>query len=71
MKWLNTAAFAILIIGGLNYLLMGIMGFNLVAFLFGSSLASGILYSLFGLSAVLLLCTIIARAILNDNKSNK
>ena len=31
MKWLNTAAFTILLIGGLNYLLMGLFGFFLIS----------------------------------------
>lgn len=46
---------ALCLIGALNWGLVGLFGFDLVAFLFGiMSVASRIVYSLIGLSAVLL-----------------
>lgn len=57
MRKLNAvdwAALAILIIGGLNWLLVGLFQFDLVANLFGGqdSLLSRIVYILVGLSAI-------------------
>lgn len=46
---------ALCLIGALNWGLVGLFGFDLVAFLFGvMSVASRIVYSLIGISAVLL-----------------
>ncbi|MEG2192338.1 MAG: DUF378 domain-containing protein [Oscillospiraceae bacterium] len=52
-----TLCSVILIIGGVNWGLIGIFGFDLVAFLFGgsASLISRIVYTLVGISA---LCSI-------------
>ncbi len=52
---LNKIALALLIIGGLNWGLIGLMNFDLVAFLFGSQTAmlSRIVYTLVGISAVI------------------
>ena len=70
MKWLNTAAFTILLIGGLNYLFMGLFGFNLFGVMFGSGegLVGRIFYSLFGVSALVLLTTIIARTVMGNKR---
>lgn len=45
---------AVLIIGGINWGLIGLLGFDLVAFIFGSSAALGarIVYIVVGVSAV-------------------
>jgi uncharacterized membrane protein YuzA (DUF378 family) len=52
MKALHITAFALLVIGGLNWLLVG-FGFNLVDYLFGmGSVLSRIIYILVGLSAI-------------------
>ena len=47
-------ALTLLIIGGLNWLLVGIFQFDLVAFIFGSSAAllSRVVYSVIGLCAL-------------------
>jgi len=56
MKIANVIAWIILIIGGLNWLLVGVFSFDLVAAIFGSlSIVSRIVYSLVGLSAIWLL----------------
>ncbi len=52
---LNKIALALLIIGGLNWGLVGLLNFDLVAFLFGSqaSLLSRRVYTLVGISALI------------------
>lgn len=53
MKALHMIAFILLVIGGLNWLLVG-FGFNLVDSVFGvGSMLSKIIYILVGLSAIL------------------
>ena len=50
MKTLNYIALTFVIIGALNWLLVGLFGFNLVTFLFGSmTLLSRIVYILVGI----------------------
>jgi len=53
MKIINIVALLLLIIGGLNWGLVGLFEFNLVDFLFGvGSILSRIVYILVGISAV-------------------
>ena len=53
MRAITTITLVLLIVGGLNWGLVGLFGFDLVAALFGEmSLLSRIVYSLVGLSAV-------------------
>ncbi|RXA81282.1 DUF378 domain-containing protein [Latilactobacillus sakei] len=54
MKTLDNIALTLLIVGGLNWLLVGLFKFNLVAMLFGGQAAiiSRIVYVLVGLSAL-------------------
>ena len=50
MKWLDNIALALVIIGAVNWLLVGIFRFDLVAFLFGNlTWLSRIVYTLVGL----------------------
>ena len=52
MKITSTIAFILVIVGALNWLLVGFFSFDLVAFLFGSmSLVSRIVYALVGLAS--------------------
>ncbi len=58
MKITTIIAFALVIIGALVWLLVGIFDFNLVAFIFGSgasAVVSRIIYSLVGVSALWLI----------------
>lgn len=56
MNIINKIAYILTIIGGLNWGLVGLSGFNLVSFLFGDlSTAGQIVYILIGLSALILL----------------
>lgn len=52
---INKIALALLIIGGLNWGLIGIFNFDLVAFIFGgqTSLLSKIIYILVGISSII------------------
>ena len=53
MRVLNTVTLVLLIVGGLNWGLVGLLNFDLVAGLFGEmSPLSRIVYSLVGLSAL-------------------
>ncbi|WP_456272957.1 DUF378 domain-containing protein [Bacillus sp. AK031] len=54
MKALDSIALILLIVGGLNWLLVGLFEFDLVASLFGGETAilSKIVYILVGLSAI-------------------
>ena len=53
MKWFDNTALTIVIIGAVNWLLVGIFRFDLVAFLFGDlSWLSRIIYALVGLSGL-------------------
>jgi uncharacterized membrane protein YuzA (DUF378 family) len=59
MKILHWIAVALVIIGGLNWLLVGAFNFDLVSTLFGyMSVFSRVVYILVGLSAILLLINI-------------
>jgi uncharacterized membrane protein YuzA (DUF378 family) len=60
MRYLNATALLLVIVGGLNWLLVGIAKFDLVAAITGDSFGetnpiSSIIYILVGLSAVALL----------------
>ena len=55
MKTLNIIALTIVIIGAVNWGLIGLLNFNLVAFLFGDmTLLARIVYSLVGLCGLYL-----------------
>jgi hypothetical protein len=54
MKTLNLIALVLVVVGGLNWGLVGLFNFDLVATIFGDmSVLSRTVYSLVGLSAVL------------------
>ena len=56
MKWLDNLSLTLVIIGALNWLLVGIFRFDLVAFLFGNlSFLSRAVYILVGLSGLYLI----------------
>ena len=53
MKYIKYLAYALTLIGALNWGLVGLFGFNLVAQIFGDmTVMSRIIYSLVGLSAI-------------------
>ena len=56
MKWFDNNALEIVIIGAVNWLLIGIFRFDLVAFLFGNmSWLSRIIYTIVGLCGLYLI----------------
>lgn len=56
MKWCDNTALTLVIIGAINWLLVGIFRFDLVAFIFGNlSWLSRIIYSLVGLAGLYLI----------------
>lgn len=52
LNWLDYTAFTVLIIGGLNWGLIGLFGFNLVTAIFGATVLGRIIFSLVGVSAL-------------------
>jgi len=58
MKIIKLLSFIFLIVGGLNWGLVGLFNFDLVAKIFGNmSMISRVVYTLVGLSAVIILIT--------------
>ena len=58
MKALHGIAFALVVIGSLNWLLVGLNAdWNLVAWLFGTTIVARTVYVLVGLSAIALVVT--------------
>lgn len=56
MKWFDNTSLTLVIIGAVNWLLIGIFKFDLVAFLFGNmSWLSRIVYTLVGLCGLYLI----------------
>ena len=56
MKWFDYMALTLVIIGAINWLLVGIFRFDLVAFLFGNlSWLSRIIYTVVGLCGLYLI----------------
>lgn len=54
-KALDLIAFILVIIGGLNWGLVGLLNLDLVAKIFGASILTKIIYDLVGLSALYLI----------------
>ena len=72
MQVIDVIAFVILLVGGMNYLIAGVFGVDLMVLMFGThiSVVGRIIYALVGLSALLLVVTVIARAVMK-NKTAK
>jgi hypothetical protein len=64
MKAVVFVSFAVLVFGGLNYLLMGFFKFDLFGEIFGGmdAVASRVFYAVFGISALTLLSIVIYKA---------
>jgi len=64
MKWVMFSSFVVLVFGGLNYLMMGLLSFDLFAELFGgvNAIVSRVFYAIFGIAAVRLATIMIIRA---------
>ncbi len=58
MNILRTIAYVLVLIGAINWGLVGVMDFDLVALIFGEmTLMSRIVYSIVGISGIILLLT--------------
>lgn len=57
MGWVHVVAFVLVIVGALNWGLMGALNINLVTWLFGMGAVSQLVYVLVGLSALYLVLT--------------
>lgn len=55
LSTLDWVAMILLVVGGLNWLLVGLFSFNLVTLIFGAGLFAKIVYALVGLSAIYIL----------------
>ncbi|MBQ8803540.1 MAG: DUF378 domain-containing protein [Tyzzerella sp.] len=56
MKWCDNISLTLVIIGAINWLLVGLFSFDLVAFIFGNmTLISRIIYTLVGLCGLYLI----------------
>jgi hypothetical protein len=52
MKTLDIIVAILLVVGGLNWGLVGLLDFNLVAAIFGTSILATVVYTLVGISAL-------------------
>lgn len=71
---LKIIAFIVTIVGGLNWLAIGMLQYDFVAGIFGTqaNLFSRIIYTLVGVSAIYITCVIIAnKGKLTNSKGNK
>ncbi len=70
MKVVDVIAFVILLIGGINYLIAGLFGMDLMVLMFGAAISviGRVVYAIIGLSALLLLITVIARTAMKSKK---
>ncbi len=74
MRYLNALALLLVIVGGVNWLLVAIAGFDLVATLTGSEFGetnaiSSLIYILVGVSAIWLLPTLARFAMASDERT--
>lgn len=72
MQVVDVIAFSLLLIGGLNYLIAGVFGVDLMQLMFGTniSIVGRVVYSVIGLSALLLLITVVARTVMKNKQTN-
>ena len=64
VKWVKFISFGFLLLGGLNWLFIGLFDFDLIGSIFGGSesVASRVLFTLFGLGALTLLTVVLMKA---------
>ena len=72
-KWITIVSFCILLIGGINWLLVGLFKFDVFSSLFGGTegVAARVFYSLFGFAALMLLTVIVIRMFTYGKTANK
>lgn len=52
MKWYDWTAYILLVVGGINWGLVGVFDFNLVSAIFGTALLSSVVYAAVGVSGL-------------------
>ena len=52
MKWYDWTAFVLLVVGGINWGLVGLLDFNLVSTIFGTGVLAKIVYGAVGVSGL-------------------
>lgn len=57
----NIVALSIMIVGGLNWFLVGVFSWNLVTWIFGVGVVTRIIYAIVGLAAIWMLIQLIIR----------
>jgi len=63
LKWVMFAAFVVLLVGGINYLFIGIFEFDIFGEIFGmDTIAGRVIFTLFGLSATILAVIVIYKS---------
>jgi len=69
-KWVKFIAFGLLLFGGLNWLLVGLFEFDLVAGIFGGMESGGsrTIYSIIGIAAVTLLTVVLVKSFAKQSK---
>lgn len=61
LKWFDATALVLVIIGGLNWGLVGFFSFNLVEAIFGSGVVLRIVYDIVGIAALYLIYPLCAK----------
>jgi len=57
----NIVALALIIVGGINWFLVGVFSWNLVTWIFGVGVITRIIYAIVGLAAIWMLIQLIMR----------
>lgn len=75
MRYLNAVALLLVIVGGLNWLLVGLLRFDLVAALTGAefgetNVVSSLIYALVGIAAIVLL-PVLARWVTDGSETRR
>jgi hypothetical protein len=63
LKWVQFVAFGILLLGGMNWLIIGLFEFDMIAELFGGmgSTTARVIYAFYGISALVLTAIVVWR----------
>ena len=68
VKWTMFTSFVVLLVGGLNYLFMGLFTYDLFGNMFGyESTVGRVIFTMFGLAAVILMAVILWKAYNKDD----
>ena len=71
LKWIKFISFIFVILGGLNWLFVGMFDFDIIGGIFGGqeSVASRVFYSLFGIGSVVLLTLVLIKVFSNQKEN--